>query len=270
MLAFPKASISHLSMSVDISRPHIGRIYDYVLGGTYNYEADRRAAEAMIELMPAYPRWARLNRSFLNHVGKLWASQGRTRVLDLGSGLPTQGHFNTCLPDARILFADFDPLTVAQGQQILAYTSDMAYTEADVRQPEVLLAQAETFFEGERTLAVGCIGVLYFLSDEQLRHLMKALHDFCAPGSSLALSFPAMDGGGVVTEEARVALEGAAKLARIEFFHRTPAEIAEVIKPWHMTTTVPLAGWLDDTLPPSDREHALRRVGMLGAFAEHG
>jgi hypothetical protein len=47
-------------MAIDDPHPQIGRIYDYVLGGTYNGEADRRAAEAMIARMPAYPRWARV------------------------------------------------------------------------------------------------------------------------------------------------------------------------------------------------------------------
>ena len=257
-------------MSVDITKAHIGRIYDYVLGGTYNYEADRRAAEAMIELMPSYPRWARSNRSFLNHVGKLWAAEGRTRVLDLGSGLPTQGHFNTCLPEARILFADFDPLTVAQGQQILAYTSDMAYVEADVRNPAPLLDQASTFFDGERNLAVGCIGVLYFLSDDELRSLMTTLHAFCAPGSSLALSFPTMDDDGPVTDEIRAVFQSSAEMARIAFHHRTAAEVAQIIKPWNLTHTVRLAGWFDDGAPPSNRDHILRPMGMSGSFAEHG
>jgi hypothetical protein len=60
-----------------------------------HHEADRRAAEATSALMPAYPRWAREDRAFLTYVGRLWARQGRTRVLDLGSGLPE-------LPPARI------------------------------------------------------------------------------------------------------------------------------------------------------------------------
>ena len=146
-------------MTIDISRPQIGRIYDYVLGGTFNHEADRKAARAMMELIPAYPRWARYNRAYLAHVGKRWAKEGRKRVLDLGSGLPTQGHFNEHMPDAAILFSDNDPLSVAQGQQLLAYTPDMAYCQGDLRHPDVLVAEAASFFGAERVLAVGCIGV---------------------------------------------------------------------------------------------------------------
>jgi S-adenosyl methyltransferase len=78
-------------VTIDLTRPHIGRVYDYVLGGTYNYEADRIAAREIIARIPSYPRMARLNRSFLGYVGQRWAVEGRTRVLDLGSGLPHAG-----------------------------------------------------------------------------------------------------------------------------------------------------------------------------------
>ena len=187
---------SHGRMAIDITKPHIGRIYDYVLGGTHNHEADRRAAEAMIKMMPAYPRWARDNRAFLTHVGRRWVGEGRRQSARFGSGLPTQGHFNSCMPNAKILFSDIDPLTVAQARQSLAYSPDMAYVEVDVRDTEPLLAQAEAFFGDERVLAVGCIGIVYFLSDEEVRRLMQRLHAFCAPGSTLALSYRHRAGGG--------------------------------------------------------------------------
>src|SRR5262249_14375496 len=129
-----------LSVTIDVTRPHIGRIYDYVLGGAYNYEADRIAAQQIIARVPAYPRWARLNRGFLGHVGRRWAAEGRRRVLDLGSGLPTQGHLNTSLPAARILFVDNDPLAAVQGRELLASSPDMSYLEADVRDVGRMLA----------------------------------------------------------------------------------------------------------------------------------
>jgi O-methyltransferase involved in polyketide biosynthesis len=256
--------ISDGDMDVDVTRPHIGRIYDYVLGGSYNYEPDRRAAATMIANMPAYPRWARANRAFLGRVGDLWASQGRARVLDLGSGLPTQGHFDTRLAGARVLFSDFDPLTVAQGRQLLASSPGMAYVEADVREPDALLAQADAFFGGERVLAVGCIGVLYFLSDDVLRRLMGRLHAFCAPGSTMALSFPTLPEA-AVTDEFRETIREMSTVARIDFFIRTPEQIAELVAPWRMTAEPlepPLAAAASGDRP-------IDRLEMFGAFAEH-
>lgn len=44
-----------MPVTIDLTRPHIGRVYDYVLGGTYNYEADRIAArEIQVEPLEAW------------------------------------------------------------------------------------------------------------------------------------------------------------------------------------------------------------------------
>ena len=256
-------------MTIDITRPHIGRIYDYVLGGTQNYEADRQAAEAILTLVPAYPRWARLNRSFLGRVGKQWAAAGHTRVLDLGSGLPTQGHFNEHLPGAKILFSDNDPLSVLQGHQLLAYTPDMAYVEVDIRNVDALLDHAASFFEEERVLAVGCIGIVYFLSDDEVRTLMRRLHAFCAPGSVMALSFHEIPPG-PEGETIKETLLESAKHARINFYARTSEEMAALLAPWHGFSSVRLADLPDTAVPaPVDPEHPMHRAQILGGFAEH-
>jgi hypothetical protein len=253
-------------MTIDITRPSIGRIYDYVLGGTYNHEADRRAAEKMLELMPAYPQWAWQNRAFLASVGKRWAAEGRRRVIDLGSGLPTQGHFNAHMPDAKILFTDGDPLTVVQGQQILAYTPDMGYSQVDLRAPDTLIEQAEAFFGDERVFAVGCIGVVYFLPDDGVRQLMHRLHAFCAPGSVMAVSFPWVPD----SEEVRATIAKASEAARINFYSRTPEQIAELCSPWRFAPALRLADVFGAGGPPVTLpDHPMHRTEVFGMFAEH-
>jgi O-methyltransferase involved in polyketide biosynthesis len=252
-------------MAIEDPHPQIGRIYDYILGGTYNGEADRRAAEAMIARMPAYPRWARANRAFLSRAGERWAAEGRARVLDLGSGLPTQGHFDTRLPDARILFSDVDAGTVAEGRRLLADRQGMAYVAADLRDPGGLLAVAGAFFGPEREIAVGCIGVLYFLSDEELGCLMAMLHDFCAPGSVMALAFPALEEE--LTGEHRAVIEELTKVARIQFHARTVDQVAAAVAPWRVTSVEPV----DPPLPAELRDgNPTNGYGIFGAFAEHG
>jgi O-methyltransferase involved in polyketide biosynthesis len=251
-------------MSIDISRPQIGRIYDFVLGGTFNHEADRRAAAAMLEVMPAYPRWARQNRAFLSRVGRRWAAEGHTRVLDLGSGLPTQGHFNTHLPAARILFSDVDRLSVIQGQQLLAYSAEMAYVEADLRQATVLLEQAAEFFEDERELAVGAIGITYFLSDDHVRDLMARLHAFCAPGSVLAVSWPTVPDNPV----AQAAISAAIEAARQPFWSRTPEQLAELIRPWRLVDVEEVTEMFgEEPAVVSHPDHPLHQTRVFGGFA---
>lgn len=250
-------------MSIDTTRPQIGRIYDYVLGGTYNHEADRRAAEGMIRLMPAYPTWARQNRAFLADVGRRWAAEGRGRVLDLGSGLPTQGHFDTLLPSARVLFTDVEPLTVEQGRELLAAQPDKAYLEIDLRRPDALIERAAAFFGDDRALAVGCIGVLYFLTDDELRSLMARLHAFCAPGSVMALSFPTVP----ESEEVKATIAAASQHARINFYSRTPDQVAELIAPWRMGSAERLADRFGDGGQVAEPDHPMHRTEVFGAFA---
>jgi O-methyltransferase involved in polyketide biosynthesis len=258
-------------MTIDITRPHIGRIYDYVLGGTQNYEADRVAAKAMIELVPAYPRWARINRSFLSFVGQRWSAEGLKRVLDLGSGLPTQGHFNEHLPDAKVLFSDFDPLTVLQAQQLLAYTPEMAYANIDLRDPVALIEQASTYFGADRRLGVGCIGVVYFLSDDEVRSLMQRLHAFCARGSVMALSFHNVPAGPDF-EGIKQAVLAAVKHAQINLYTRTTEQIAELVLPWRIVRSQRIQDWLgreEEAAPDARPDDPMRHLELVGAFAEH-
>jgi hypothetical protein len=37
----------------DASRPHVSRVYDYLLGGKDNFAADRAVADQMIAALPA-------------------------------------------------------------------------------------------------------------------------------------------------------------------------------------------------------------------------
>lgn len=233
-------------MTIDSTRPHVGRIYDFVLGGHHNFEVDRQAVAEILKLVPYYPELARLNRWFLQLVAARWSAEGATNVLDLASGLPTQGHFNEYLPAARILFSDNDPLSVSYGQEILQGRPHQQYIQADLRQPEPLLAQARQFFPSPRKLCVGAIGIVYFLSDEVVRSLLTQLHELCAPGSTLALSFQAWPTNREpMSEAARQDSAQAAKLANIQHFLRQPPELAALVAPWRILEMRSLEDWLE-------------------------
>jgi hypothetical protein len=75
-----------------VSTPSPARLYNYYLGGTDNFAADREAADAILAVMPEGRRVARENRrSFLRRVvGHLTAEEGIRQFIDLGTGLPTQ------------------------------------------------------------------------------------------------------------------------------------------------------------------------------------
>lgn len=244
-------------MEIDTTKPHIGRIYDYMLGGHHNFDVDRQAAKRLMEVVPSYPKWARLNRWFLQLIADQWAAEGRTRVLDLGSGLPTQGHFHESMLQARIIYSDSDPLSVAYGQQLLENETNAEYVFADLRDPQPLFDQASAFFGDERTVAVGLIGVGYFLDDAQLARLAQMLHDWCEPGSVMALTY-------MQTSDRP---EHQAKLTEISqrfattgvlLHSRSLDQVQALMKPWQIVLSQPLDQWLAidalSTNAPSDED----------------
>jgi SAM-dependent methyltransferase len=246
---------------MDPIKPNISRIYDYVLGGHHNLEVDRIAAQHILQVFPNYPRWARLNRDFLQAMARRWAAEGQTHVLDLGSGMPTQGHFHSVMPNARVLYSDNDPVTVDYAREIIGDNPAVAYLQADVRQPEPLLRAAEQHFHGERKVAIGFIGVAYFIDDASLERVMQTLHDWAAPGSVMALSHAYSQGP--LTESNRQQLESF-KRGGVELLPRNEAELRRLIGPWEIRELAPLEAWpgLETQIQASDR--GVTNAGMLG------
>src|SRR5580700_5543776 len=76
--------------SFDTTVAHPARVYNYLLGGRDNFEADRDAAEQAIAVMPSVREGARANRAFLSRAVEYLAGEaGIRQFLDIGTGLPT-------------------------------------------------------------------------------------------------------------------------------------------------------------------------------------
>jgi S-adenosyl methyltransferase len=98
---------------VDPRIPAPARMYDYFLGGTNNFEADRQIGDRIMELVPEISDSARANRAFLQRaVTWLAAERGLDQYVDVGAGLPTQGNTHEFVrarvPSARIVYVDND------------------------------------------------------------------------------------------------------------------------------------------------------------------
>jgi hypothetical protein len=73
----------------DLIRRPIARIYDYLLGGTDNFAADRAAAEEVLQFMPEILDTVRGNRQFLRRAVGFLRDAGIRQFIDIGSGLPS-------------------------------------------------------------------------------------------------------------------------------------------------------------------------------------
>jgi hypothetical protein len=66
---------------------NIARIYDYLLGGSHNFPADRAAAEEFCARWPDGRATLQANRAFLGRAVRYLAGQaGIRQFLDVGSG----------------------------------------------------------------------------------------------------------------------------------------------------------------------------------------
>ncbi|MBZ4413670.1 SAM-dependent methyltransferase [Myxococcus sp. MISCRS1] len=171
--------------------PDAARIYDYTLGGTHHFEVDRQAAEFMFSLVPSTRKWLRMLRSCLRTAALRLSADGFDHWVDFASGLPTSDHIHSVLPDAKVLYTDINPLTIATGKHLLGDNPRTRYMECDIRSAGDFLRRPDVraFLDGERRVAFGANGITVFLSSEENRRFFKDLYDWAAPGSKLFATF---------------------------------------------------------------------------------
>ncbi len=184
-------------------QPHSARMYDYFLGGKDNYPADREAADQVFEAAPNVPVMARENRAFMVRAASYLAAEaGIRQFLDIGTGLPTSPNLHEVVqaiaPDARVVYADNDPLVLAHARALLTSTPQgrTAYLDADLRHPLSILTSDEVrdTLDLSRPVALSLIAILHFLesSDDPygvVAHLMGELPS----GSALLVSHATAD-----------------------------------------------------------------------------
>lgn len=180
---------------VDLDRPSAARMYDYTLGGSHNFAADRQLAEQIRQFVPEGPEIARANRAFLRRAVRFLIGEGVCQFLDLGSGIPTVGNVHEVAqqtdPEARVVYVDNDPVAVAHTRSILAGDERAAVVHADLLRPDDVLAAPEVRGLLDLTQPVGLltVSVLHFVSDDAgLGGVLARYRDAVVPGSYLALS----------------------------------------------------------------------------------
>jgi hypothetical protein len=185
----------------DTSVAHVARVYNYWLGGKDNFAADRAAGEQAIKAFPEIGLSARSNRAFLARAVRFLAAEsGIRQFLDIGTGIPSANNTHevaqSVAPTARIVYVDNDPIVLTHARALL--TSDPAgatdYIDADLRDPQGILAHAGRVLDFSRPVAVMLLAVLQHLDGEDDPYrITETLLEALVPGSYLALSHPASD-----------------------------------------------------------------------------
>jgi hypothetical protein len=180
---------------IDLERPAAARMYDYYLGGSHNFEADRALADENLKVWPDLPHITRANRAFLGRAVSYLCAEGVDQFLDLGAGIPTSGNVHEIAqgvnPAARTVYVDTDPVAVAHGLSLLADEPQAMALEGDLREPAHILGNPAVtgFLDFSRPIAVLMLAVLHFVPDsDDPAGLIAAYRDATAPGSYFAVS----------------------------------------------------------------------------------
>jgi hypothetical protein len=176
-------------------------VYNYWLGGKDNFAADRIAAENTIAAYPGIRLSARANRAFLARtVRHLAAAEGIRQFLDIGTGLPTADNTHeiaqAAAPESRIVYVDNDPLVLAHARALLTSRPEGAtdYLDADLRDPDRILAQATGILDFGRPVAIMLVAILHYIPDlAQARQIVARLLDRVPAGSFLVISHAGSD-----------------------------------------------------------------------------
>jgi hypothetical protein len=199
---------------VDLTVPSAARMYDYFLGGKDHFEIDRLRAEQVIEGFPQVRDVARANRTFLGAAVRAAAEAGVTQFIDLGSGLPTQGHVHEVArpiqPGARVVYVDIDPVACAHARALLLDDAT-AVINADIRTPQKILEdeQVTRLIDWDEPVALLLISVLHFIADdEDPAGIIGAFTRRMGSGSHLAISVAAGNDQDVDVERLSSAYKG--------------------------------------------------------------
>ncbi|WP_306204941.1 SAM-dependent methyltransferase [Actinoplanes sp. RD1] len=251
----------------DTTVPQSARIWNYWLGGSYNFPVDREAGAEYLKVFPGISELARESRRYLTRAVTWLATEAHiTQFLDAGAGLPAADNTHQIVqranPRARVVYVDKDPYVLENGRAMLAGTTGVTYAEADLQQPATVLAAAARDLDLTRPVALVLNGVLgHIPSTAEARHIVTTLVAGLAPGSYVSLS----DGSLQERQDAGINLAQDAynTSGAVPYLLRTPEEFAgfftglDLVEPG----IVPVVRWHPD---PGDDQTSTDQYGGIG------
>jgi O-methyltransferase involved in polyketide biosynthesis len=175
------------------AEPNIARMYSYWLAGKDHYEADRAAADKILQRYPEVAGAARANRAFVSRAVRYVARHGIRQFLDIGSGLPTSPNVHETAravnAGARVVYVDRDPVVLAHARALLAVDDEVGVVAGDVGDPWFLADPALTqVIDSHQPVCLLLTSVLHFLPAAEADAAVATLRDWMPGGSYLVIS----------------------------------------------------------------------------------
>ena len=223
------SSGSDLSSRLNTHVPHSARIWNYLLGGKDNFEADRAVAEQVKQQYPEIVDIALAGRQFLGRAVRFLAGEAGVRqFLDLGTGLPTADNTHEVAqsvePEAKIVYVDNDPLVLVHARALLTSSPEGVtdYIDADVHEPAKILRAAAGTLDFTQPIALMMLGILGHVRDDDEpgpAAIVREFVDALPAGSYLVLN------DSIATSETVDAVQ-TARSGGADYQLRTPEQMA--------------------------------------------
>ena len=255
------------SVPFDASRPHVARVYDYLLGGKDNFSADRVIGDRMLASIPAVQLGVRAQRDVLGRVVRFLVGKvGLRQLLDIGSGLPTADNVHEIAqriePATRVVYLDNDPIVLSHAEALLADDKSTFVVDGDLRDPAGILANPDVrkYLDWEQPIGLLMCGILHYVLDEEHPADVVATLYHALPSGSyvfihhlLALEDPA---AAVLQEQMRTGL------GRAQF--RTMDEVRALFGGMELVEPglVLVPDWRPE--PPTIRDHPVLEMACVG------
>jgi SAM-dependent methyltransferase len=182
-----------LALGARTDIPHPARVYNYLLGGTDHFPADREAAEMSLRLTPEMRDSALANRAFLARAVGTLRDLGVRQFLDVGCGLPASPNTHEVGRagglHARVCYVDVDPVATARARALLAEDPATAVVEADLREVGTVLHAAGKVLDFGQPVGLLFVACLHNIADaDDPAGIVGRYLTALAPGSYLVIS----------------------------------------------------------------------------------
>ena len=174
--------------------PSIARVYDFLLGGKNNFEADRTQADRVLEVYPHAAELAVQARQFQARAVTYAAQQGIRQFLDVGCGLPTVPNTHqtaqAIVPAARVVYADNDAQVLSHARNLLAKAPGVLAVAGDLNYPAEILYdwRIRRFLDFGQPLCLVLAMTMHFFPPDQAGKITAALVAGLPPGSYVIMS----------------------------------------------------------------------------------
>lgn len=243
---------------IDITKPSVARVYNFMIGGKDHYAVDRAAAEAIVKVEPNAQIEGRAHRAFLGRaVRYMVAEAGIRQFIDVGSGIPAAENTHEVAqridPAARVVYVDKDPVVTVHAKALIGETATTHVIAGDAREPAAILDDptVRDFIDFSQPVGVLLLSLLHHFTDaEDPGAIARTFRKAIGPGSHLAISH-FCNPGPANPAESEIAVESERVFTQ-NFGTgrwRTPEEITGFFGDFRLLPPglVPLALWRPDT-----------------------